>query len=379
MWYLRLYTIFARFFPRAAVQVTFFLLQVGLPSFEIAAPMQFNCPRLGRVPGINHDLTIKATVNGVVYLKQNRLKKRYTGSKYSAVDINGKLWLKASDLQRHLRNEKTPPKSRVKNCQVAPPGQGQNYDNLLTPADNLPTAKAKLSTKRTYFIHKREVRARILGYLNTMRGKKELYFWTVTFPQGTQDPVAYKIFNVWLTALRQYKLLKQYLWIAERQKNGTVHYHIAVPHKMPAKRVNAMMRGTLTTYARRGLLPCNAYAIRRYNGVDLAKNRKTKRVTNFAIKKGSRALVTYLTKYVTKNDGGFSNLAWHNSRGYSAIFTGLAFTVDEFKNNGFHLLLKREARFDTEFFTFIPWFAEPPDRLVSHLFELNSYIQSLLN
>jgi hypothetical protein len=212
-----------------------------------------------------------------------------------------------------------------------------------------------------------------------MRGKKELYFWTVTFPVGTGDAVAYKIFNIWLTTLRQYKLLKNYLWIAERQKNGTVHFHIAVPHKMPAKRANAMMQGTLTTFAKRKEIPFNVYQCKRYNGVDIAKNRTTRRVTNFALKKGSRALATYLTKYVSKNDEGFAHLAWHNSRGYSSIFTGLTFTVSEFIRFGFSRCIDRRLKFESQYFTFIPWIGDPPQAITDHLYQVNSFIQSLLN
>jgi hypothetical protein len=340
--------------------------------------MPENCPPLARVPNITHDLTIKTTANGIVYLKQNRLSKRYTGSKYSAVDINGKLWLKASDLKKATAKKIPRPKDEVKNCLGAPTRAQQKYDKLLTNGKNLVTKKPELSTKN-YFIHKREVRARILGYLNSMNGKKELYFWTVSFPEGTRDAIAYQAFNTWLTTLRQYRMLKQYLWVAERQQNGTVHFHIAVPHRMYAKRANALMRGTLLTLTRRGLVPSNVYKIRRYNGVDLAKNRKTGKVTNFAIKKGSRALAQYLTKYVTKNEGNFSHLAWHNSRGYSSIFTGLTFTVPEFVAAGFGEFLNRVARFDTEFFTFVPWKDQPPDPIVNHLYALNSFIQSQLN
>jgi len=338
------------------------------------------CPPLAQVPSTFHDLTIKTSLNGIVHLKQNRLAKRYTGNKYSAVDINGKLWLKAAELKKFLDGQKKPPtKARGKSCQGTPTRAAQIYENLSTDTKSFSTEKKDLSTEKRYFIHKREVRQRILGYLNTMRGKKELYFWTVTFPKGTGDAVAYQIFNIWLTSLRQYRMLKNYLWVAERQENGTIHFHIAIPHRMPVKRANAMMQGTLKTFAGRKLIPYSVFQCRRYNGVDIAKNRKTKRVTNFALKKGARALGQYLTKYVTKNDEGFTHLAWHNSRGYSGIFTGLAFTVEEFTRNGFHLMLDRAKRFDNEYFTFIPWQGDPPPRITEHLYLLNSYIQSRLN
>jgi len=46
-------------------------------------------------------------------------------------------------------------------------------------------------------------------------------------------------------------------------------------------RANRMMGGTMKTFARRGELPASVHQCSRYNGVDISKNRKTKRVTNF--------------------------------------------------------------------------------------------------
>ena len=148
---------------------------------------------------------------------------------------------------------------------------------------------------------------------------------------------------------------------------------------MPVKRANAMMAGTLRTFAKRGLIPFNVYQCKKYNGVDIAKNRNTKRVVNFAIKKGARALATYLSKYATKNNGTFSNLAWHNSRGYSSIFTGVTFTIPEFISYGFNLQIDRVKRLDAAFFTFIPWANGPPPIITDHLFKINSYLQAVLN
>lgn len=175
-------------------------------------------------------------------------------------------------------------------------------------------------------------------------------------------------------------MLKNYLWVAERQQNGTIHFHIAIPHRMPIKKANAMMRGTLINAARKNEIPCNVHALRRYNGVDIAKNRKTKKVTNFALRKGSKSLANYLTKYVTKNDGSFPHLAWHNSRGYSGIFLGVTFTTSEFLKMGFHHFIDRAKQFSQEHFVFVPWNATgPPKKIIDHLYQLNSWIQSQLN
>jgi hypothetical protein len=148
---------------------------------------------------------------------------------------------------------------------------------------------------------------------------------------------------------------------------------------MNVQRANAMMRGTLKTFAKRGDIPYQPYhpQVKKYNGVDICKNRNTKRIVNFAIKKGSRALSTYLTKYVTKNDGAFDHLAWHNSRGFSCLFTAVTFTAAEFKKFGFGPFLNRVRVFEMNFAKFIPWLFGPPPLLIDHLYQLNSYIQSI--
>ncbi len=339
------------------------------------------------------DLTIKATATGITFLAtQNdqgkfettmRYRKRYVGSKQYAVDINGGLWDDTKALEENINSyNKEPPKKRKH--QVAPQclqdklfvnENAQISDNPADPAINC----AKKTRKISYKINKQQVRHRLLCYINTQKGKKELYFWTVSFPQGTPDAICFQALNTWLTQLRQYGMLKDYMRVTERQENGTIHFHIAIPHKMPVQRANAMMRGTLKTFAKRGDIPYNERSpqIAKYNGVDISKHRKTKRVTNFAIKKGSIALVTYITKYVTKNDAEFEHLAWHNSRGFSGLFTGITFTVKEFTEFGFGPFLNKIRVFKMNFATFIPWLYGPPPRFWDHLYKLNSYTQSL--
>jgi hypothetical protein len=325
------------------------------------------------VPAFIHDLTIKATHTGITVLKEGRFKKRYTGSRQAAVDINGKLYLKAADMKRANAAEAVTDRAQKKGMRPSshPPAKiGDPHHQEHETTDK------KLSTPpREYHVNKLEVRQRLFTMINTMKGGRELYFWTVTFPKGTTDQVAYRAFNTWLTTLRQKKFLRNYLWIAERQENGTIHFHIAIPHKMSVVHANRMMRVTLATFAKRREIPFSTFQCKRYNGIDIAKNRKTGRVTNFAIKKGARSLAHYLTKYVTKNDTRFSHLAWHNSRGFSALFTGITFTVPEFLAYGFKELILHCSVIHNEFFMFFPWRGEPPGAITSHLYDLNSYLQ----
>lgn len=413
-------------------------------------------PALGKVPALTVDtLTIKATATGITYLHDRKFKNRYAGSKQCAVDINGNLWLSAADLAKDVQAWKTVKGKKVNVSELpgweykggkwveketaASPGcrkMLRDTNVIVEPAisTQFPVCQnisekiagsgekiAKKERKKSYSVNKKEVRGRIMGYLNTRKGRKEMYFVTVSFPEGTPDDTCYQAFNTWLTALRQKRkdpktgklrpaMLKEYLWIAQRQLGEraptgkrptlTIHFHIAIPHFINIQRANALMRGTLKTYAKKGMMPGAVVhaktkeigylaCIARYNGVDLAKNKYTRRVVNFALDRGGKALASYLARYVTRNDAGiadkdgnievpgFSHLAWHNSRGFSCLFTAVTFTVNEFYRNGFRSQLNAGKQYNMLFATFIPWMNGPPPILLQHLYELNSYIQQL--
>lgn len=397
-----------------------------VPSISGTSTIDIECPTLGKVPspyiGTDPDLVIKASITGITFLQERRYKKRYMGSKTANVDINGELWTdpKAYAVAVKGRNEVKKKVSKKKSGD-APPDlidpvvdaalrEGHSAISSENPeCANFTPDNASKKKKKSYSINKREVRHRVYGYINTQKGKKALFFWTVTFPEGTPDDTCYRAFNTWLTMLRKYRMLKDYLWVAERQDGkraatgkqptNTLHFHIAIPHYMDVHKANNMMRGTLKNLAKAGDLPgaiCSSKGqytflpcIARYNGVDICKHKKTGRVVNFAIKKGSRALATYLTKYVTKNNAGlpdedgnittpgFEHLAWHNSRGFSILFTGVTFTISEFKEKGFGPFLNRIRVFSMNFAKFVPWLFGPPPLLLDHLYKLNSYIQTL--
>jgi hypothetical protein len=116
----------------------------------------------------------------------------------------------------------------------------------------------------------------------------------------------------------------------------------------------------------------------KYNGVDIAKDRKTRRVTNFAKQNKQRSLSNYLTKYVTKNDSSFQHLAWHSSRGYSNLITAVRFTYNEYSQGNCESLLDNENELTCEYYTFRRWKGSPPKDLMIYLGLLNQSIQSQL-
>lgn len=336
-------------------------------------------PSLLPVPPAHRELRLRLSESGVTRLKDGTFRTRYTGSKAHAVDINGNFWASRSRLAAHIKEEGGRGKdARLSRGKKKPRVETQDESNEYQ-SSHKDSERAELSKKieKEYRVNKTEVRSRVLSWIRTARGKKELYFWTVTFPKGTSDDFAYQLYNNWLTTLRQKKFLRNYIWVAERQQNGTVHFHLLIPHKMSVKAANGFMRQSLMTMAREGKVPIHPAACKRYNGIDIAKNRKTGRVTNFAIKKGSRALANYLTKYATKNDGTFTHLAWHNSRGFSALFTGITMTIEEFKEAGFMEYILFSPKAQNDFFAFYAWRTGPPGRFTDHLTALNNFVADL--
>lgn len=98
-------------------------------------------------------------------------------------------------------------------------------------------------------------------------------------------------------------------------------------------------------------------------------------------KKKRRNLVAYITKYISKGkkpkkegdaDNGFFHLAWHNSRGFSSMFTGVALTELEARFLGIRSMLNFQKKFSGEYFTWLPWATSmPPDIFTGMLRTVN--------
>ena len=300
------------------------------------------------------------SLTGVTVLKQNQYKSRHNKIKEAhQIPINHYITTPA---YKRLHPDEFKPNKRRK----------------VKPVDNISVVK-KLVRKSEYVINKKEVVNRIKQYVLQMKGAKELYFWTVTFPVKTSDDQCHTLFNKWLTRLRTEKMLKEYLWITERQLNGTLHFHMVINRKMDVKKANKFMRASIMYSINNKQVNWTRDAAKNYNGVDIAKNRKTRRVTNFALKKNERNLTSYLTKYISKNDEKFKHLAWHSSREYSNLIISLRLTASEFIVSSLTQYINTEKPLEGEYFTFYRWKAEPPDKVTQYFSNINSHIQTLLS
>lgn len=320
-----------------------------------------------KTPPTHNELNNSCSLSGVTLLKNGRYNLRHVGSKNLVVLPDG-------TIEKHSnRCTSTGRKSQRKQRLLGVHSETDGIDSFSN--DSLLLSKKV----RTYSLKKSLIRNRIFAHLNQQKGTKELYFFTVTFPPIVTDDLAYKFFNQWLTVLRMKGILRSYLWVAERQSNGTIHYHIAITHRMYAPKANKEMVTILSNAVRKNQLNWNLQAAKRYNGVDIAKDRKYKRVTNFAEKKRGRSLSNYLTKYITKNDHQYTHYCWHCSRDFSNLVIKISFTNEELLTCNFEAYLSDRILFETEHCIFIPWVNYPPPKLTEYLSKINELILSKLN
>lgn len=310
-------------------------------------------------------MTVSVSVKGVTHLLQGHYKRRHGGSKEILQQpVSGFIPQKEYYIKRPWEVEKKQ-KARKK-LQPAPPAA-------------VPEKPKKICSRlKAYRIDRKQVTHRILNYINQMSGEKLLYLWTVTFPKGTSDNTAFLLLNKWLTRLRKEKMLKEYLWITERQENKTLHYHIAINNRMDVKKANRFMRAAIMTSIDKKEIEWNRTDAAKYNGVDISKNRKTRRVTNFAKQKNQKALSNYLTKYISKSNDTFQHLAWHNSRGYSNLIISVNLLPSEYHNSTISKQINLDNPIQTDFYVFFRWLNGPPESLMKYLAHCNQKVMILL-
>jgi hypothetical protein len=171
---------------------------------------------------------------------------------------------------------------------------------------------------KIYKLNKSKVRKKCHALSRLRKSKKFLAFYTITFPVNLSDQICYKLFNTWLTRCRKTGGLNTYLWVAERQKNGTIHFHMLTNDFMPIKTVNGYMGKALETEHKKGTEALKTLNADSYNGIDVKK-----------VGNKRNSLISYLVKYISKNNIEFYRLPWHCSRDVSRLFTSIYFDVPD--------------------------------------------------
>lgn len=225
-----------------------------------------------------------------------------------------------ADVVKKSRDHRT-----LNKCSASAPLSDASAD--ASAPDKLPPAP------RTYRLNKSKIRKKMTAFFHLQATREFCAFYTITFPCGISDDEAYRMFNIWQTRCRRDYNLHSFIWVAERQKNGTIHFHMLTNTKMPIRAVNEYMRQSLLTGTSSNVIQRDA--ISRYNGVDVdnvwyPKRRKSSQSTQRRTRDdAARYLGRYITKYVSKNNTTFNRLAWHESHDIAALFTAQNFDPDE--------------------------------------------------
>ena len=197
--------------------------------------------------------------------------------------------------------------------------QKKNIKSKIEIEKPVSTEEVKKEEKgRCYKLNKSKVRKKCNAFSRLEKSKKFLAFYSISFPCGLSDKTAYKISNTWLTRCRKDCGLKSYIRIAERQKNGTIHFHLLTNDYMPIKKVNGFMASCLASEKSKNIEVLKEINIKKYNGVDVRK-----------VDRDRKSLIGYLTKYITKNEIEFNHYTWHCSRDISRLFTTINFDRTE--------------------------------------------------
>ena len=182
-------------------------------------------------------------------------------------------------------------------------------------------------------INKTKVKGKMYALFNLRCSRRFMAFYSISFPIGTSDNQAFICWNYWLTQLRKRFNLENYIWVTEKQKNGTIHFHMLTNNYMPILQINRVMAIIINSQVEKGLQTWGSSSIDSYNGVDVDSifnsKRHKKTGKNLNPSELRNWITKYVTKYVSKNNETFEHLCWHCSRSISILFTSTIYEISE--------------------------------------------------
>lgn len=143
---------------------------------------------------------------------------------------------------------------------------------------------------------------RKLWLMSLIPSIKRIYMLTITFPICTKDDTAHKMLNSFLTNMKKQGYFKTYIWVSERQGNGTIHFHFFITQHTPAEKIQSAMSSTLTTAYRNNISTYPSSLCSNYQGFFFSRNRNGRIVDIKKADKNTRKrITTYLAKYLAKD------------------------------------------------------------------------------
>lgn len=156
---------------------------------------------------------------------------------------------------------------------------------------------------------KSKVRKKVIAF---SRMHKQLSFVTLTFVNQVTDRQAIKILGAFLDNVSKRCNDFQYLWVVERQSKNKVfkdniHFHLITNNYWKIQR---WWNYWLDVQKKHGIIPRDEnYKPSSAFDVKVVRSNNIKGIGN------------YITKYISKNEAGFSGMLWNCSRKISRLYT----------------------------------------------------------
>lgn len=249
-----------------------------------------------------------------------------------------------SSLNKKRKDAKTQKENIEKKAAIANKiGVGKIYANLLgNDKKNKRRIKPKANIPKLHSIGKsakKLIRQRGAALWRCGRCKT---FVTLSFIAKVPDKIAIRCLQNYIRSWRKDDKNVNYLWVAERQKNGNVHFHILSSRRYDIQKENSRWVRVQYNAGLKFRDDCG-FEVERWEIECLIDAGVLKKYLNpFDVKavKSQSGVITYLTKYMTAKDekekpnGGTENntggnmyefefRAWRCSHRVSKIFTGI--------------------------------------------------------
>ena len=213
----------------------------------------------------------------------------------------------------------------------------QEIDGLCTDKATQPGAgkgasRVRVRSSRTSSKIKNKAFAFIDAYSDTT-----INFLTLSFINRTTDTNGARCLNKFLTMMRKRYGKFAYMWVAEHQKNGNIHFHFLMNIYIDLKYFNSLW--VLQQYN-------DGIAHTRYSYEEIIKRHSAGTMQEILNPldieevKNLDAASGYLSKYLSKDANEFTCATWHCSREVSRTFTAMnnapveaiQFVFDELEN-----------------------------------------------
>ena len=160
--------------------------------------------------------------------------------------------------------------------------------------------------------------------------KNNFTLCTLTMVNDCEDTKAVKMLNKFLTATKKQIGAYNYVWVAERQENGRIHFHMVVDHRLDINYVNSLWiiqqynAGVMHDAANKKLMLEAGLTFKQLHKQGEKGHKLAHKYLNPVdiIKVNSiDGVSAYLTNYVIKNETKMSCAIWHCNRNVSKLFT----------------------------------------------------------